>query len=159
MDSSLIKWLLIVLMISNSCSGIENNHKIIKNSDFVKINRDFGQNSLNYRFHPYNYNGLVIRLKSNAPIFSWSSGEVIEICNDCKRSFGNYVLVKHLNNVKIKYYHLSQTAVKLGDYIEEGQTIGLAGNSGLTTIIGVGVCVWRRDSIIDPKLILNLPNF
>lgn len=154
----MIKWILIVLLICNSCSSIENKHKIIQNLDLIKINRDFGYNSLNYRSHSNFHKGLVIGLKSNAPIFSWSSGEVIETCNDCKRSFGNYVLIKHPNNIKIKYYHLSQIVVKLGDYVEEGQTLGLAGNSGLTPVIGVGIRAWRKDSIIDPKLILNLPN-
>ncbi len=44
--------------------------------------------------------------------------------------YGLYVVINHGNGVKTYYAHLSSTLVSVGDYVTQGTTIGLAGNTG-----------------------------
>ena len=45
-------------------------------------------------------------------------------------SYGTAVVIDHGKGVRAVYAHLSKTSVKKGDKVEEGQVIGLSGNTG-----------------------------
>lgn len=63
-------------------------------------------------------------------------GEVVEVVNNQphspgSRSWGNYVLVKHLNGWHSRYCHLQDNIrVKVGDKVDEGSILGVEGTSG-----------------------------
>ncbi len=44
--------------------------------------------------------------------------------------YGIFVLVEHPNGTKTRYAHLGKVLVKIGDYVTQGQTIGLMGDTG-----------------------------
>jgi murein DD-endopeptidase MepM/ murein hydrolase activator NlpD len=43
------------------------------------------------------------------------------------------VFIKHANGVETKYLHFTKTAVKKGQRVRQGQTIGYVGSTGLAT--------------------------
>jgi murein DD-endopeptidase MepM/ murein hydrolase activator NlpD len=62
--------------------------------------------------------GIVIIAKGNG---GWNGG------------YGNYVVISHSNGTQTLYGHLSSTKVSVGQKVEQGQTIGLLGNTGKST--------------------------
>ncbi len=47
--------------------------------------------------------------------------------------YGTYVVLRHANGVQTLYSHMSRNDVGVGAYVEQGQTIGAVGNTGLST--------------------------
>ena len=89
------------------------------------------------------------------PIESTANGTVIE--SRYKGANGNYVKIRHNGTYTTQYLHMSKRAVKVGDYVKQGQVIGYIGMTGNTA--GPHVCYrfWKNGVQIDP-LKEKLPN-
>ena len=63
---------------------------------------------------------------------------------------GNYVKIRHNGTYSTQYLHMSKRAVKVGDYVKQGQVIGYIGMTGNTG--GPHVCYrfWKNGLQIDP---------
>lgn len=63
---------------------------------------------------------------------------------------GNYVKIRHNSTYSTQYLHMSKRMVKVGDYVKQGQTIGLIGMTGNTA--GPHVCYrfWKNGEQVDP---------
>lgn len=63
---------------------------------------------------------------------------------------GNYVKIRHNGTYSTQYLHMSKRAVKVGDYVKQGQTIGYIGMTGNTA--GPHVCYrfWKNGAQVDP---------
>lgn len=112
------------------------------------------------RFHPVQktwkaHNGTDYAAPSGTPIMSTASG-VVEKAGYTAGN-GNYVKVRHNGTYSTQYLHMSKILVKQGQYVEQGQTIGLVGSTGLAT--GPHVCYrfWKNGVQVDP-LSQVLPN-
>lgn len=57
----------------------------------------------------------------------------VRITNYEARGYGNYVVVRHTNDLETVYGHLSKFLVKNGDYVKAGTPIALGGNTGRST--------------------------
>jgi murein DD-endopeptidase MepM/ murein hydrolase activator NlpD len=47
--------------------------------------------------------------------------------------YGNYVIIRHSNNIQSLYGHLSRTLVKKDETLAQGKTIGEVGTTGQST--------------------------
>jgi murein DD-endopeptidase MepM/ murein hydrolase activator NlpD len=63
---------------------------------------------------------------------------------------GKYVKIRHNGTYSTQYLHMSKRTVKVGDYVKQGQTIGLIGMTGNTA--GPHVCYrfWKNGEQVDP---------
>ena len=63
---------------------------------------------------------------------------------------GNYVKIRHNGTYSTQYLHMSKRAVKVGDYVKQGQVIGYIGMTGNTA--GPHVCYrfWKNGQQVDP---------
>lgn len=111
------------------------------------------------RFHPVQkrykaHNGTDYAAPHGTPIMTTASGVVIE--TGYTSANGNYVRVKHNATYTTQYLHMSKILVKRGQRVEQGQTIGRVGSTGLAT--GPHVCYrfWKNGVQVDP-LRQNLP--
>ena len=89
------------------------------------------------------HNGLDLGWNSNyygkeQPIYASASGTIIELKNDYTTtdstgsSYGNYIKIKHDNNLCTLYAHLKTNSIpyKIGDTVKQGTQIGIMGNTG-----------------------------
>jgi murein DD-endopeptidase MepM/ murein hydrolase activator NlpD len=111
-----------------------------------------------YRIHPISgrygfHDGLDISAYTGAPILAAMPGEVTETGED--KTYGNYIVLKHAMNLSTFYGHCSEILVKAGDAVEAGETIALAGASGLTTGAHLHFSVILEGRSINPELVLK----
>lgn len=76
------------------------------------------------------HTGLDIgRLPAGSPVIAAASGTVVKVRYD-KWGYGYHVIIDHGGNVQTLYGHNSQLFVKVGDWVEQGQTIAAMGRTG-----------------------------
>jgi murein DD-endopeptidase MepM/ murein hydrolase activator NlpD len=113
-----------------------------------RVVSDFG-----WRKHPvyqdWRYHtGVDIGVPEGAPVSAALSGKVVQL--DSARELGLYVVIEHLNGIKTKYAHLTSSSVNPGDSVKQGQIIGNAGASGVTSGPYLHFEVVSRDEAVDP---------
>lgn len=73
----------------------------------------------------------------DSPIYAIADGTVVNVspaCSSCYQwSNGNYVVVRHDNNIYSAYLHLSGFNVSVGQTVRKGDIIAYMGNSGFVT--------------------------
>lgn len=108
------------------------------------------------RFHPVQrrwkaHLGTDYAAPKGTPIMSTANGTVIAASYTSGN--GNYVKVKHDETYTTQYLHMTGFAegIKKGVYVEQGQTIGYVGSTGLAT--GPHVCYrfWKNGKQIDHR--------
>ena len=77
------------------------------------------------------HQGWDIGGEFGAPIVSTLAGKVIVATYNS--SAGNYVKVEHQPGFVTAYMHMSKIKVSVGDYVKQGQILGLCGSTGVST--------------------------
>lgn len=115
---------------------------------FSRISSRFQKN----RFHPVlkrfkAHLGTDYAAAKGTPIMAVGDGVVIK--SEYKSNNGNYVKIKHNGTYETQYLHMSKRAVKVGERVRQGQTIGYVGSTGLAT--GPHVCFrfWKNGVQVD----------
>jgi murein DD-endopeptidase MepM/ murein hydrolase activator NlpD len=77
------------------------------------------------------HNGIDYYAPTGTPVYAAGAGVVTRAGYSAPN--GNHVFIKHANGIETKYLHFSKTAVKKGQKVKQGQTIGYVGSTGLAT--------------------------
>lgn len=77
------------------------------------------------------HRGIDIMAPIGEPIKSAKAGEIYE--NSSNKWWGNYIIVKHADNVFTYYCHQSRTASRKGQRVAAGELIGYVGRTGKAT--------------------------
>jgi murein DD-endopeptidase MepM/ murein hydrolase activator NlpD len=77
-----------------------------------------------YRGH----SGIDLAAPHGTPIFAGANGTVI--FSGWQGGYGNLIIIDHDNGLRTYYSHNSQNAVREGDVVSQGQTIGFVGMTG-----------------------------
>ena len=88
------------------------------------------------RFHPVQkrwkaHRGTDYVAAVGTPVMAAGDGKVIEASYN--KYNGNYVFIQHGEKYTTKYLHFKKKAVKKGDIVKQGQTIGYLGSTGLAS--------------------------
>ena len=99
--------------------------------EFTRVTSGFSM-----RFHPIlqkwrAHLGTDFAAPTGTPARTVGDG-VVEFAGS-QKGYGNVVFIKHRNGHETVYAHLSQINVKLGQSVEQGDTIGLVGSTGWAT--------------------------
>lgn len=94
------------------------------------------------------HQGWDIGGEFGASIVSVLAGTAIEVSYNS--SAGNYVKVEHESGFVTVYCHMSKQLVKQGDYVKQGQVIGLVGSTGVSTGPHLHFAVKKDGTYIDP---------
>jgi murein DD-endopeptidase MepM/ murein hydrolase activator NlpD len=124
---------------------------------FLKAPLKYSRISSRYtmkRFHPVQkrwkaHLGTDYAAPKGTPIHSVGDGVIVEA--GYHRGNGNYVKVKHNGTYTTQYLHMSRIAkgIKKGTRVQQGQTIGFVGSTGLAT--GPHLCFrfWKNGKQVD----------
>ncbi len=102
------------------------------------------------------HSGTDFRAPTGTPITASNAGIVVIAKN---RFFaGNSVVIDHGYGLYTQYYHLSKFKVKIGDKLEKGQVLGLAGSTGRSTGPHLHFGVKVQGVTVDPMQFLETVN-
>ncbi|MDI6820605.1 MAG: peptidoglycan DD-metalloendopeptidase family protein [Patescibacteria group bacterium] len=83
-------------------------------------------------------NAVDIANRCGAPVYAAAEGLVVpdESLGDglsgWNNGYGLFVFIEHPNGTKSRYAHLGKVTVRIGDYVSQGEEVGLIGNTGNT---------------------------
>ena len=94
------------------------------------------------------HKGVDIGGKYGAKIVASLAGKVTYA--GYNNSAGNYIEIDHGNGYVTKYLHCSKRLVSRGDYVLQGQVIGLVGSTGVSTAPHLHFGVFIDGVAVDP---------
>ncbi|MEZ4797101.1 MAG: peptidoglycan DD-metalloendopeptidase family protein [Flavobacteriaceae bacterium] len=119
----------------------------------VQFSRVSSRYNLNRRIAYYGYKvrphkGTDFAAAVGTPILATANGTVTESTQ--KGGNGKYVKIRHNGTYSTQYLHMSKRAVKVGQYVKQGDVIGYVGMTGNTG--GPHVCYrfWKNGKQVDP---------
>jgi len=94
------------------------------------------------------HKGTDFAAKVGTPILATANGTVTE--SRRKGGNGKYVKIRHNATYSTQYLHMSRRAVKVGEFVKQGDIIGYVGMTGNTG--GPHVCYrfWKNGKQVDP---------
>ncbi|MBP6701138.1 MAG: peptidoglycan DD-metalloendopeptidase family protein [Halioglobus sp.] len=100
--------------------------------DFTRISSNFNMR----RMHPIYktvrpHRGTDYAAPTGTPVYAAGDGRVIK--SGYKGSNGNYVYIKHSDQLVTHYLHLNKRTVKEGERVTQSQVIGTVGSTGAAT--------------------------
>lgn len=78
------------------------------------------------------HKGTDIGIKSNDTIYAAFDGKV-RLTNFERKGYGNYIIIRHPNDLETVYGHLNKFLVKPEQVVKAGQPIALGGSTGRST--------------------------
>lgn len=100
----------------------------------VKVNSPYGKRNLELKGASKNHKGVDLKATVGTKIIAPISGEVVEAAPDSRGCGGTIAIAN--GNIKHRFCHCSSIDVKKGDWVEQGQVVGLTG--GKPGIRGAG---------------------
>ena len=76
------------------------------------------------------HKGVDLRCIKGTPILATANGVVASSTQT--KGFGNLITLTHSYGFSSRYAHLHQRLVKQGEFVRQGQAIGLCGSTGLS---------------------------
>ncbi|MCK8521189.1 M23 family metallopeptidase [Aquimarina sp. D1M17] len=120
-------------------------------NDFIRVSSRYG-----YRLHPIlkknkKHQGIDLVAAKGKPVFAAASGTVEKA--DFVEGYGNRILLAHREDIKTLYGHLWIKMVTKGDTIQQGQIIGLVGDTGRVTGPHLHYEIWLKGKRVDPLMV------
>jgi murein DD-endopeptidase MepM/ murein hydrolase activator NlpD len=120
------------------------------------ISMFFGQNENPFTGQYYIHKGIDISTyRQGDAIVATADGQVVTVDYDAT-GFGNYVIIKHKHGFYTRYGHMQQFRVTTGQRVQQGETIGYIGNTGLSTGPHLHYEVHVGSDVVDPFVYLNI---
>ena len=104
------------------------------------------------------HDALDMAVGGGTPIYATNNGTVI--FSGWLGLTGNTIIIDHGAGIMSWHYHLYETKVAEGDYVEKGTTIGLVGTTGLSTGNHLHFGITVGGVFVDPALFFGTePDF
>ena len=114
------------------------------------ISMFFGQNENPFTGQYYIHKGIDLSTyRQGDAIVATADGQVVTVDYDAT-GFGNYVIIKHKHGFYTRYGHMQQFRVTTGQRVQQGETIGYIGNTGLSTGPHLHYEVHIGSDVVDP---------
>lgn len=135
---------------------------------FTEITSRFGtrEQVAGTNINTTNHGGLDISGSSifGTPILAVADGVVekaavlnSETADKYSAAYGNYVELKHSNEIETVYAHCERLNVSVGDTVKQGDVIAYVGNTGQSSGAHLHIAVKVNGVLKDPELYLIIP--
>lgn len=104
------------------------------------------------------HRGIDLVVPSGTEVYAAADGIVLETQTN-KGGYGIKLILSHQNNLFTTYAHLKSFTVKAGAKVSQGEVIGYAGNTGVSTGPHLHFEVLKGKEFVDPELHLSLSAF
>ena len=94
------------------------------------------------------HNGIDLAVNVGTPVKSSTAGTVIQ--SGWNGGYGISVYVDCGDGMVIRYGHLSETSVEVGQTVAQGDLLGLSGNTGNSTGPHLHFEMRVNDEVVDP---------
>lgn len=101
------------------------------------------------------HSGIDIEANQGEEFVAAMDGEVVEIGKD--KSYGNYIKIKHNDDIYTFYAHCNQIFVEKGQQVHKGQRIGNIGQGEQILGAHLHFEIRKNDKMLDPLKYLDLP--
>jgi murein DD-endopeptidase MepM/ murein hydrolase activator NlpD len=102
----------------------------------AQISQPFGPSHLvlepPYGGYAHFHTGIDLVEPFGSPVYAADDG-IVALVGVSSSGYGNYVVIAHSGGLDTLYGHLSTAVVKVGQVVNQGQTIGLEGSTGNST--------------------------
>jgi murein DD-endopeptidase MepM/ murein hydrolase activator NlpD len=115
----------------------------------------FGGRSDPFTGEPGYHQGIDISTDKGQPIVAPADGTVESAAYT--GDYGNLITLKHRFGLATRYGHLSAFAVKAGDQVKRGDTIGYVGSTGRSTGAHLHYEILVNGQLINPLQLLTQP--
>jgi len=120
-----------------------------------RISSAFGERNHPLKNYAEFHKGIDIDAGEDDAIKAALDGEVIE--TGANRTYGNYVKIKHKNNMTTVYAHCSKIIVKEGQNVKQGDIIAQVGNTGLSVGSHLHFEIWKDGGPVNPLSYIDIP--
>jgi murein DD-endopeptidase MepM/ murein hydrolase activator NlpD len=100
------------------------------------------------------HSGLDVGLPQGSSVYASATGEVVFVRYPVDTSLA-YVVIKHSEEFSTSYLHMSDISVSIGDFVEQGEQIGLSGGAYGTNGAGTSTGPHLHFEIIKNDLQVN----
>lgn len=114
-----------------------------------KISGTYGDERWSNGRKLWHHSGLDFAVAEGTPILAPCAGKVV-MARDTFIRQGTFVMLDHGMGLKTLYYHMSRKVAADGDVVQAGDTLGLAGSTGIATGPHLHMCVYIHGVPVDP---------
>jgi murein DD-endopeptidase MepM/ murein hydrolase activator NlpD len=141
-------------------SGIERRRSLASATPSIWPVTGWLSSSFGRRRDPFNgdasfHEGIDIVADRGQAVFATAEGTVASA--QYKGAYGNMVVIKHSFGLETRYAHLLRPAVKPGQAVKRGDTIGYVGSTGRSTSAHLHYEVWLNSRLVNPLRLLATP--
>jgi murein DD-endopeptidase MepM/ murein hydrolase activator NlpD len=98
------------------------------------------------------HTGVDLAAPIGTPIYAWFNGTVVESPQDT--GWGNQVFIRQ-GDLRIRYAHMDNIEVVVGQQVSQGQRIGTVGNTGRTTGPHLHLGLYLQNVAVNPEYIFS----
>lgn len=109
------------------------------------MSQPFGHTSFE-SFH----DGVDLDARSGRTIFAAGSGRVVGTVRGWGGGYGNHIVIDHGDGFQTLYGHMSSFSVSQGQWVNQGQVIGMMGSTGWSTGIHLHFKITKNGSPVNP---------
>ena len=111
-----------------------------------------------YRADPFTgvrkfHTGMDLAAPTGTPVKATLDGKVVAV--SFNQVYGNYVIISHINGYQSLYAHLHTTNVKVGQRLNQGEKLGLVGNTGYSTGPHLHFTVYKNGKLVNPQELIK----
>ncbi|MBO4547083.1 MAG: M23 family metallopeptidase, partial [Treponema sp.] len=99
------------------------------------------------------HGGLDMACPQGTRIYAAMGGRVAE--TGYNNTYGNYVIINHLNGYKTLYGHMSAIGCSKGQWVDTNTVIGRVGSTGASTGPHLHFTVFKRGKMVNPFSLLG----
>lgn len=113
------------------------------------ISSGFGRRTDPFTGKKKYHRGIDFAGKAGSEVLAVAAGVVI--ASERQSGYGNVVEIRHADGYVTHYAHNRENLVKVGDWVEKGETIAILGSTGRSSGPHVHFEVRRNGKVIDPS--------